>query len=885
MSWLDDIFTTRPFGNKARNAQLSEEIREHLEERIDELVADGMTRADASAQARREFGNVALVEHDSREVWQWPRLERLAADVRYAVRVLAKTPGFTAIVILTLALGIGANTAIFSVVNGVLLRSLPFPQPKQLVDIASKSTMFDFTNLGLSIPDIKDIADPKNGATAFTAIAPYQYSSKEITDSGKPQKIESADVSKEWFDVLALPPLLGRTFTTDDVAPGNHTAVLSYQLWRERFAGDPDVIGKSITLDGQPHTIIGVMPERVAEAYPTFALWTPLHPSKDDTEKRSNHMYSVIARLKPGVTLAQAQSQLDALSTRFATAYPTDDKGWSVHAQSLAENLLGDARTPLLVLFCAAGFVLLIGCANVSNLFLSRGWARRREFAIRSAIGATRGALLRQLFIESLLVSLAGGACAFLIAVWTTSALRKALPPDIPRLDSVAIDGRAALFAVGASLAAAILAGLAPALLSSRQNMTTAIKESGTGGGSTSGAGHNVLRRLLVVAEVALAVMLLIGATLAVRNFSNLLHADVGFRPDHIVTMRLDFPDYRFTDPERSATFSRQVLEQTRSIEGVEAATVGLMFPLGDMISETAFATEESAKDPSAAHQSTKFNSVAPGYFGALGIPLLSGRDFNDGDVKGAPRAFIVNEAFARKVFGTPNAVGKRFATPSDSGEMKFTEIVGVVGNERDARADKTLPEPEIYSPLFQYGSVPGIYLAARTVGDPHALVPVMEDRIWAIDKSQPISEVKTATEMLEEKHAAPRSQSILLGIFAGLGFVLALVGVYGVMSYLVSQQSREIAIRIALGAEASTIFKWVVGHGLKLALVGVAVGIAAALALTRFMHALLYGISATDPTTFVAVALTLTAVAVAACLVPARRAMRVDPMTALRCE
>lgn len=884
MSWLNDRFANGP-SRETRNAELTQEIEEHLAERIDELVESGMSRADASAQARREFGNVALVEHDSREVWQWPRLERLVADVRYAFRVLSKSPGFTAIVILTLALGIGANTAIFSIVNGVLLRSLPYPQPRQLVDIAARSTQFDFFNLGLSMPDVKDIADPKSGATAFALIAPYQYASKEITGTGKPEKIQTGDVSKQWFDALGLAPLLGRTFSADDVAPASHTAVLSYHLWRERFASDPNVVGKTVTLDGQPYSIVGVMPERMAEAYPNFELWTPLQPSQENIEKRGNHMFSVIGRLKPGATIAQAELQLNALSARFEAAYPNDDKGWSAHAKSMEENVLGDARTPLLVLFCAAGFVLLIGCANVSNLFLSRGWARRREFAIRSAIGATRGALLRQLFIESLMVSLAGGACAFLLALWTTTALRKALPPDIPRLDTVAIDGRAALFALGISVLAAILAGLAPALLSSRQDVTTAIKQSGSGGGSTAAARHNGMRRLLVVGEIALAATLLIGATLAIRNFAMLVHSDLGFRSDNIITMRLDFPDFRFTEPAQTVNFTRRMLEQVRAIDGVEAATVGLSFPLDDMINETTFVTEELAKDPLAAHQSAKFNSVAPGYFSALGIPLLSGRDFNDGDRRGSTHVFIVNEAFARKVFGTPNALGKRFATPGGDEGVVWTEIVGVVGNERDARVAHTLPEPEIYSPLYGFGGIPGVYLVVRTAGDPHGLVPILEDRIWSIDKRQPIAEVKTATELLQDLHAAPRSQSILLGIFASLGVVLALVGVYGVMSYLVSQQAREIAIRIALGAESKTIFKRVVGHGLKLALAGVAVGIGAALALTRFMESLLYGVSATDPFTFVAVAISLTLVAVAACVIPARRAMHVNPMTALRCE
>ncbi len=880
MSWLGHLFT-----RAQRNSELSSEIAEHLAERIDELVEGGMSRSDAAAQARREFGNVALIEHDSREVWQWPRLERLLADVRYAFRVLAKTPGFTAIVVLTLALGIGANIAIFTIVNGVLLRPLPFPQTSQLVDVFSRSAMFDFSTLGVSLREVQDLADPKQGASAFALLAAYQESSGEMTGSGKPQRIDTTNVSKEWFDVLGLAPILGRTFTADDVAPGHHTAVLSYPLWRDQYGAAPDVAGKTVTLDGQAYTIIGVMPESIAEASPA-KLWLPLQPSQDDQEKRGNHSFEVIARLHPGATLAQARSQLDTISARFAAAYPKEEKGWSLHAESYREDMLGDSRAPLLVLFCAAGFVLLIGCANVSNLFLSRGWSRRREFAIRSAIGATRGMLLRQMFIESLLVSLAGGACAFLIAIWTESAFRKALPPDIPRLDSVRMDATAALFALGISVLAAILAGLAPALLSSRQDLTSAIKESGSGGGSTSAAGHNGMRRLFVVSEIALAALLLIGATLAIRNLASLMHRSVGFRTDHLITMRLEFPDYRFTAPDRALVFTRQVLESARSIDGVTSATAGATFPLGDMVMESAFSTDDSSKDPTAARQSMRFNSVAPGYFAALGLPLLAGREFKSEDVQGSQHVVVVNEAFARKVFGKLDVIGKHFSTPNGDGKSDSTEIVGLVGDERDASAAAGKPDnPEMYYSLYQGRAPSGIVLDVRTAGDPHAVVPLLEDRIWAIDKNQPIFEVKTATEMLEERHAAPRSQSILLGIFAALGFVLALVGVYGVMSYLVSQQSREIAIRIALGAESKMIFRLVVGDGLKLALAGVAVGVVAALALTRFMHGLLYGISTTDPFTFAAVALALTLVAVAACVVPARRAMRVDPMAALRCE
>ncbi len=881
MSWLNDLFSSGS-RRKTRNSELSEEIQEHLAERVDELVEGGMSRADASAQARREFGNVALIEHDSRDVWQWRWLENLAADARYAIRSLRKSPGFAAIVVLTLALGIGANTAIFSVVNGVLLRSLPFPHPSQLVDIFSKSTLFDFASLGVSVADVEDL---RAQSTAFASMAVYQYESKEFGGAGKPERIPAADVDADFLPVLGIQPQLGRAFNKEDLHPGSGVAILSYAFWRDRFGADPAAVGKTITLDGESNRIIGVMPESLHDAYPDFKVWLPFVPSKEDAATRGNHNFSVQARLKPGVTLAQAQSQLDAISAHLAAAYPDSDKGWSLHATSMQTDLYGDWKTPLIVLFCAAGFVLLIACANVSNLLLSRGWSRRREFAIRTAIGATRGALLRQLFVECLIVSLLSGVCAFLLALWTSDAIRAILPPDTPRLDAIRMDARVALFTIGGSLVAALVAGLAPALLSSRSDVTAAIKESGNGAQvHARGSGHHALRRLLVVGEVALAVTLLVGAVLAIRNFARLMKTDFAFRPDRLVTLRIDFPKFRFATTDPAIVFVEQILDRVRSLDGVEAASAGVIFPLADEVAETTFQTDEPAQNQASARETARFNTITPDYFRTIGLPLLAGREFNSGDTQSTTNVYIVNEEFARKAFGTTQIIGKRFAIGSPSTEKDWGQIVGVAANEPKTHLGG-VSNLQIYTAFSQTHAASGVYLAVRTKNDPLALVPVIEDRIWELDKNQPISSVKTAGQMLSETNASPRSQSMLLGIFGALGVILALVGVYGVMSYLVTQQTREIAIRVALGAESGNIFKLIVSHGLKLTLAGVAVGLAISLALTRFVHAMFYGIRVYDPVTFAAVSASLTLVALAACVVPARRAMRVDPMTALRCE
>jgi putative ABC transport system permease protein len=864
---------------KRRQAQLNEELRAHLEMSAQDRINRGASPDEAAHAARREFGNVALIQTVTRDQWSWTWLDNLAQDFRFAARTLRKNPGFTTVAILTLALGIGANTAIFSVVNAVILRPLPFRDAPRLIDICARSTLFDFSHLGVSLPDINDI---RATSTTLLSISPYQSSSNELVAGGKPDRVEGSEISEDFFPLLGIKPLYGRGFTASDMQPGTHVVILGYRLWRERFGADPAAVGKSVLLDGQSQTIIGVMAEQPKLDFPTDdEIWTPLVPTEEQRTARQNHDFYVLAMLKPQTSVEQAQKELDSIAARLAASYPDADKGWSLHATLLKPFLLGDASTPLLILFGAVGFVLLIACANVSNLFLSRGWSRRREFAIRSAVGATRGALLRQQLVESLLVALIGGACAFLIALWTTHSLSALLPSDTPRLQSIGVESGVAYFTLGASLLAALLSGLAPALLSSRQDVGIAMKESASAG--NAGAGHNLLRQLLVVGEIALAVTLVIGATLAVRSFARILSLDPGFRPDHLVTMRIDFPTFRFAKAEQATDFVQQVLDSSRAIPGVESASAGLLFPLGDLVAETVFATEESAKDPKSGRQMVRMNRVAPDFFRTFGIRLLAGRDFGSSDTRGKPPAYIVNEAFARKVFGSLDVLGKRITADNKSSSLLWGEVVGVTGNVRDLDSGGQ-PKPEIYLPLFSQTSVAqGVFIVVRTKPDPLPIAAAIQDRIWALDKDRPVTSIKTINAEMAEHNAAPKSQSMLLGIFGGLGFILALIGVYGVMSYIVSQQTREIGIRMALGAAPNSILRLVISRGLKLTLAGVAIGLGTSLALTRFISSLLFGISSTDPLTFAAVAISLTLVAVAACCIPARRAMTVDPMIALR--
>ena len=628
---------------------------------------------------------------------------------------------------------------------------------------------------------------------------------------------------------------------------------------------------------------MGVLPASGLASDPK--IWMALIPSQEEMASREGFDISVVARLKSEVTIEKAQTELDTIAARISSENPDTRKGWSVHAISLRQSLLGDARVPLLILFAAVGFVLLIACANVSNLFLARGWARRREFAIRSAVGATRGALLRQLAVECILVALMGGASALVIASWTLHGLRGLLPPEIPRLQEIRIDGMVAWFTFGASMLAAVCSGLAPAMLSTRGDVSATIKESGAGaGGNNTRVAHNFLRQLLVVGEVALAMVLLIGATLAVRSFGRLMEVDRGFKPDHLVTLKIEFPKFRFEKPEQAIAFVRQVLDGTSGVPGVETASASLVYPLSDEVAETTFQTEATVNDAKLGEQTALANRVAPQFFHAFRIPLLAGRDFNGADLAGGAPVYIVNETLAQKYFGSLKVAGRRLSTRKESGHWIWGEIIGVAGNVTglDPAAES---KPQVYAPFFQMREASGAYLVVRCKADPAGVVPAIEERIWAVNKNEPIDTIQTLTARIAEISATPRSQSFLLGIFGGLGVVLALLGVYGVMSYVVSLQTREIGIRMALGADRLNILRAVIAQGLKLTAAGILIGVGGGLALTRFIRSLLYGISATDPLTFVSVPLVLLLIATIACYIPARRATKIAPTIALRYE
>jgi putative ABC transport system permease protein len=809
----------------------------------------------------------------------------LLQDVRYGIRRLAKSPGFTVVTVLTLALCIGANTAIFSAVNAILIRPLPYKDSSRLVSIWTRSPFFDFSRMGSSIPDFHDI---QSQSASLSQISAYRFLTVNLTGQGAPQELSAAGVSPDFFSMLGVAPLRGRSLLASEMQPGqDRVAVLSYAIWRDTFGSDPRAIGRAVTLDDKPYTIVGVMPP--AFDFPNETkLWTPLVLTDKESAQRGWRMFGILAHLAPHKSAREAQSELDTIAARLSNSYP-DNKDLGFRVAGIQDDLVSDAKLPLMILFGAVACVLLIGCANIGNLSLSRGWARRSELAIRTTLGATRGRLIRQLFVESLLVALLGGACGFILAVWGVDALRAFLPPDTPRLDAIHIDRWTILFAFGASILAGILFGIAPALLVSRQNLMAQIKGSGgaTGAISAASAGQR-LRRTLVVAEVALALILMIGAVLALRSLSHLLGTNLGFRTDHILTMSLNFPKHRAEKPFQTNPLVQQSLEKVHSLPGVKNAAAVVDMPLaGLMTFEAAIQVEGAATGSAAENRGLSVHElvVTPGYFQTLGIPLLAGRDFSDSDTNGAASVVIVNEEFAHHFFGRASAIGKRISTDRDEKNNPiWSEIVGEVLDIRDAGPAEA-PKPAFFTPYYQMATSTGVTLVIETAADPLLFAAPVQQQIWSLASDQAITNVKPMEQCIVESEAEPRSRTILLGSFASLGLLLSILGIYGVTAYSVAQRTREIGIRMALGAQQADVLRNVLWDGAKLTLAGLAIGVVAALALTRFLASLLFEIRATDPITFAAAVVLLAAVALAACYFPARRATRIDPLIALRHE
>jgi putative ABC transport system permease protein len=869
--WRRIVFS---FRRGKMDRELAEEMRQHLELKTRHNVATGMDEEEARYAAQRQLGNLTRMEEESRQSWGFPFLESLAQDVRYGLRGLRKSPGFTVVAIITLALGIGATTAIFSVVNTVLLRPLPYQDAQRIARIQTISPMFPEFQLGESIPDFEDI---RSGARSFETVAAYQEKPVNLTGPGEPEQISAAAISAEFLPLLGVSPALGHGIQPDDEHEKNgKVALLSHRLWRDRFGSDPNVAGRTVALEQKPYTIIGVMPASFEFPRKRTDLWLPLIVTPEEA-KRGNWFFHVLAKLRPEQRMQAAQTELDNLAARLSSQYPKDDAGIQFKLTPLQDQVTGNAKSGLMLLLGAVGFLLLIACANVSNLVLSRGVQRQNEIAIRAALGASRARISRQLLVESMLLACLGGAAGMLVAVYGVDAYRALAPADVPRLSELRVDPAIAWIALALSSLAGILCGLAPALHTSRPDLNLSLKERAASG-QVVGRLFS-LRGWLVVAEVALALVLLDGSALMVQSMVRMLSVDAGFRTDHMLTAELNLPKARYATVDARRIFVQQLLDTLHANDRLKDVAMSDSAALTDSLKMMTFEPGTlGAGDKSATLQ---MRSVAPGFFETLRIRLVSGRPFNETDGKGATRVAIINEAMGRRYFSGQNVLGKvlKFGPEPDD----QCQIVGMVADTRDVTL-RAEPRPQVYLPLLR-NTEASLHLFVRTSADPLALAADLRKAVWAIDKDEPVSHVQSMTEVIAQSVAEPRFRTWLLGVFAAAGLTLTLVGIYGVVSYMAGQRTREIGIRVALGAQRGNVLRLVLGQGVRLAMAGAVAGVVGSLALTRLLKGQLFGIKPTDPATLIGAAVLMLLVALAACYAPARRATRVDPLVTLRHE
>ena len=796
-------------------------------------------------------------------------------DLRYGARMLARNPGFTAVAVLTLALGIGANTAIFSVVNAVLLRPLPYPDPDRVVRIEEHHEKFGRANLtGATFLDLREQNQAFSHTTAF------RYFPYSLTGEGPPESVVGTRVAEGFFAVLRIGPLYGRAFQREEFHTGaDQVVILSHGLWQRRYGSDSGIIGKTIALDSDPYVVLGVMPPRFQFPVQTD-LWLPMSRERTLPENRRAHLFTVLGRLKPDRSVEQARTELDTLARRIEEENPNVDPGLSFSAVTLHERMVAPVRPALLVLLGAVSFLLLIACANVANLLLARAISREKELVIRASLGAGRLRLVRQLLTESVLLGLAGGALGLLLALWGVDLILSLSPGDMPRLDEVGIDWVVLGFTVLLSALTGVVFGLSPAVRAARMDLHPVLKQ---GGRTSAGMGPDRLRSALVASEVAIALVLLIGAGLLARSFVGLLQVDPGYNANNVLTMFISLPDQKYPASRQQVEFYRQVLDRVQRLPGVVSAAVTNGLPTRRFPS-TIFEIEGRPNVRGEWEPSADILAVSGAAFRTLEIPLLKGQGFTESDTVDAPVVLLVNETLARRYWPNQDPLGRR-VTMLDWGDPLPGRVVGVVGDVKMEGLDEPVA-PAIYYSYTQFvDRVLGLYLLVRTTSDPLALAAAVREQVWAVDKDQPVSNIETMEQVVAGSVAQPRFIMMLLGTFAAVALLLSAVGIYGVISYSVSQRTHEIGIRMALGAQRRDIFRLVVGQGMKLTLIGVAVGLAGSFALTRFLQSLLFGVSATDPVTFAGVAALLAAVALLACYIPARRATKVDPMVALRHE
>jgi len=858
---------------RQRNRELHEEVEAHLHMAIQDRIDRGQSREDATFGALSEFGNRDLIKEVTRDMWGWGALERLWQDVRYGARMLRKNPGFTVVVVLTLALGIGANTAIYSVIQAVL-SPIAIPQPDRVVMVWTENAKRNWRQFPSSVPDYQDW----KASGVFSALGAVSDNGFNLRLGDRTDRINGLSVTPDFFAALAVPPHLGRLFQTEDGQPGhNQVAVLTDALWRSRFGASPSVIGSSIVLDGVPRTVVGVLPK----SFPQIGqeeIYAPFIFDPATAANRGARYFQVVGRLRPGLAFVAAQQRMAQLEQRLSRQF-TEDAGNSVAIQSVASAWVEDAQGLLVVLFGAVGFVLLIACANIANLLLARGTSRQREMALRVALGAGRWRLCRQLLTESVLLALLGGIVAVAPSL---AAIRfiTSFQLDFPNADAISLNSGVLVFNLVLALATGLLFGLAPAWQAWKTNVNDAMKEASR---SSTGASHHRLRGLFVVSEVALTLVLLVGAGLMLRSFAQVRYSSPGFDPRNVLTVRVALSDKQYATPQKQVAFFERVVREARALPGVVGASAVDDLPASDNLHGTGiFPTDRPAPRPEEVKVVLR-DSVMPGYFQAMRIPLLRGRYLDQTDSATSSKVAVIDEFTAHANWPGQDAVGKSFRPGRTQPPV---QIVGVVGNVDQGILVKLLKGQvgQIYLPAAQMPA-PAMAVILRAAGDPDGLAPAVRTLVRAVDIDQPVFDVRTLEAMREKSQAPQRLATSLLGSFALVAMLLAAIGIYGVIAYSVGQRTREFGIRISLGERPLGVLRLVVRQGLVLATAGILVGLAGAFAITRLLTKLLFGVKPTDPLTFVGVTALFAAVAVLASVLPALRATRVDPVIALRCE
>jgi putative ABC transport system permease protein len=862
-------------------SDFSAEIQAHIALEAERLQAEGLSQADADAAARRAFGNPTAAEERYYESGRWQWWDQVTRDAHYTLRMLRRSPAFTVAAVLTLALGIGANTAIFSVIDAALLRPLPYPQPDRIVILYGRGTV---DNAELSPATFLDFRRQSRSLD----LAGYRQSPFSLTGQDRPERIAGAVVTPDFFRVLGVQAQLGRTLTAEMDKPGApRTVVLSYALWQRRYGGSPDALGRQLLLDGEPRTVVGVMPQFFQ--YPAESeLWTAarfavpehiLRPDLDQSNIRDSHYFDTIGRLRPGVSLAQARAESEMIARRLKRQYGSDEEASGASLVTLHDDLIGPARPALMILLGAVALLLVIACANVANILLARGAARQKEIAVRSALGAGRARLVRQFLTESVLLAAAGGGLGIALAYAGLHPLRAALPEGMLSHAALRLDPQVLIFTTLVSLASGILFGLFPALHLSGSALDGMLKEQGRG--SSGGIRAHRTRSVLVATEVALAAVLLVGAGLLIRGFSRLLGVSEGFRAERVLSLRLSLPEVRYPDALARARFAVRTIESIAALPGVSSAAVVSRLPLNP--GNSTRSVDLKGRTSTENDPAPDYLVISPEYFSSMGIQLLSGRGFTERDDASGPPVVIVSRSMARYFWPGRNPIGE-FVTVGGCGkENEWCQVVGVVEDVHQHKLDQT-PRPAVYVP-YARDPWPFLVFVVRTRTEPAAVASAVQSAIHSIDRDQPIYGVRTMEEVVSLSRSPRRVGMLLLSLFAALALVLACVGIYGVISYQVAQRAHEIGIRMALGADRRNVLGLIVGHGLRLAVGGVAAGLVLAAGLSRFLSTVLYGVGTTDALTFAGVAALLVGVAVAASTLPAWRATRVDPVSSLRAQ